>query len=110
MANGHDYDRGYPRNEVPHPPSYQPPVVVVPERRSLLGCLQWGCLTLLAAGLVIFLAPYVAALFYFLWQWVHSSPKVAETPRFVKEFLPLWILAIVAGIVVGAIIRLVRRI
>lgn len=110
MANGHDYEDRYPRYDVPHPPSYQPPVVVIPERRSLLGCLQWGCLTLVVAGLVIFLAPYIAAFFYFLWQWVHSSPKVAEMPPFVEKFLPLWTLAIVAGIVAGVLIRLARKI
>jgi len=99
------------------PPSYEPAVIVLSENGRRRAYLRWGCLALLIGVPCIYILRYLAALLYSLYKWV-TEPSLSESfercfssvPLWVRDFIPLWILAIFAGIVVGAIIRMARRI
>lgn len=99
----------------PRPPCYPPPLIVR-ERRSIWDVLRGCSILIFLLILIIFLTPlaiiYLPEIIKTIKEFFtsFSLDSIASDVGIRPEFIKFWLLYIVLGLAIGAVIRLLRKI
>lgn len=128
MANGHELQRWDQEEQLhtnqahhrrpfdPDAPSFIPPQTIIPANRGFWSYVgrSWFLIVVVVVFFLIVL-PWIIALLILLWHQANqisiSAPSFLDGVHpFVTDNLATWSVAAIAGLIIGALIRLLRKI
>lgn len=100
-----------------HFPNFIPPQAIVPAHRGFWAYIAGRSWFLIVVTLLIVavILPWLIALLSLLWAPVRetSNPTVSffeGVHPFIREWLPTWTVGAIAGLTIGALVRILRKI
>ena len=125
MPNEHNMQRWHdelPQNEAQHHrhpadprhPSFIPPQVVIPRNRGFWSYIgrSWFLIVVVVLGFIVL--PWIILLLIWLRNGIStisfSLPECVIDDPFLSRWVPRWCFAAAAGLIVGVVVRLLRKI